>query len=186
MPTILHDCFIIKVAQDIDAQLKTIGLETGKTGQFARDLTWLGSGRIFLLPRPSKREPDASFRHIEAEYPGVIIEVSYSQKRKDLPYLADSYLLGSNGSTRVLIGIDIEYQGSHKATVSMWRPEYVWNKEQEVLEFRAVQTAQEEVRDSISINLTLTKQFRCSATKMALHQAHLVYVYNFKTSPTKS
>jgi hypothetical protein len=184
MPTTLHECFIIKVAQDIDAQLKTIGLETGKTGQFARDLTWLGSERIFLLPRPSKREPDASFRHVEAKYPGVIIEVSYSQKRKDLPHLADSYLLDSNGSTRVLIGIDIEYRGSHKATVSMWRPEYVWNGGRE--EFRAVQTAQEEVRGSIPINLTLTEQFRCSATKMALHQTHLVYVYIFKTLPTKS
>jgi hypothetical protein len=186
MPTILHDRFIIQVAQDIDAQLDTIGLETGKTGQFARDLEWLGSGRIFLAPKLSTREPDASFRHVDAEYPGVVIEISYSQKRKDLPRLADSFLLDSNGSTRVFIGIDIEYRGSHKATVSIWRPKYIWNEEQEVLEFRAVQTAQEEVRDSIPINLTLTEQFRCSATKMALHQAHLVYVYNFKTSPTKS
>jgi hypothetical protein len=184
MPTILHDRFIIQVAQDIDAQLDTIGLETGKTGQFARDLEWLGSGKIFLAPKLSTREPDASFRHVDAEYPGVVIEVSYSQKRKDLPHLADSYLLGSDGSTRVFIGIDIEYRGSHKATVSIWRPQYVWNGGQE--EFRAVQTAQGEVRGSIPINLTLTEQFRCSATKMALHQAHLVYVYNFKTSPTKS
>jgi hypothetical protein len=155
----LHERFISQVVEDIVAQLNKVGLETRERGRFARDIGHVGSSRISLLsssskpPTPSRREPDASFRHIDAEYPGVVIEVSYSQKRDDLPRLADDYLLGSDGSTRVLIGLDVEYRGSRKATVSIWRPQYTLNGEQE--EFRAVQTVQEEVYDNIQVISTL-------------------------------
>ena len=51
----------------------------------------------------------------------MVIEVSYSQKRKDLPRLADDYILGSDGNIRLVVGIDIEYR-SKCATLSMSRP----------------------------------------------------------------
>ncbi|KAK5012936.1 hypothetical protein LTR16_001959 [Cryomyces antarcticus] len=148
MPTTLHERFTAAVEEDIVGQLKTIGMGLGRAAQFARDVRDVRSSRIFLASDESrssrsKREPDASFRHIDAEFPGVVVEVSYSQKREDLARLADDYLLGSDGSTRVLIGLDIEYRGSRKATVSMWRPQYIMNAEQE--ELRAVQTVQNEV-----------------------------------------
>ena len=71
----------------------------------------------------SKHVPDASFWHEDAEYPGVIIEVAYSQKRKKLGRLAEDYLLDSDASVQVVIGLDIEYgnKGSRKATLSVWR-----------------------------------------------------------------
>jgi hypothetical protein len=46
-----------------------------------------------------RHEPDAVFEHLEAQYPGVVIEASFTQKRKDLPRLADSYILGSDGNS---------------------------------------------------------------------------------------
>jgi hypothetical protein len=86
----------------------------------------------------SKDEPDTSFWHDDAVYPGVIIEISYSQKRKTLGRLAEDYLLDSDGSVQVVVGLDIEYgrkgsckstsrkstsrkSTSRKATLSVWR-----------------------------------------------------------------
>jgi hypothetical protein len=53
----------------------------------------------------------------------VIIEVAYSQKRKRLGRLAEEYLLDSDASVQVVVGLDIEYgkKGSCKATLSVWR-----------------------------------------------------------------
>lgn len=44
-----------------------------------------------------------------ADYPGIVIQTSFSQKRKDLPKLAEDYILGSIGNITVVIGLDIEY-----------------------------------------------------------------------------
>ncbi|KAI9771579.1 MAG: hypothetical protein M1839_002772 [Geoglossum umbratile] len=64
--------------------------------------------------------PDAAFRHNEAGYPSIVIETSFPQKRKDLARLADNYILGFYGNIGVVIGLDIEYCGSKRATVSVW------------------------------------------------------------------
>ncbi|KAF2844319.1 hypothetical protein T440DRAFT_523590 [Plenodomus tracheiphilus IPT5] len=72
----------------------------------------------------SKYEPDASFRHEDAQYPGVIIEVAYSQKKTRLGRLAENYLLDSDANVRVVVGLDIAYsKKSRKATLSVWRPQ---------------------------------------------------------------
>ncbi|KAK4245721.1 hypothetical protein C7999DRAFT_33936 [Corynascus novoguineensis] len=65
--------------------------------------------------------PDGSFTHEDTTELGVILEVSHSQKFQDLPFLADEYILGSNGLTQAVIGIDLEYQGKG-ARVQVWRP----------------------------------------------------------------
>lgn len=74
-----------------------------------------------LLSKDSKHEPNPSFWHDDAEYPGVIIEVSYSQKKKMLGRIAEDYLLDSDASVQVVVGLDIEYgkKGSRQATLSV-------------------------------------------------------------------
>ena len=57
-----------------------------------------------------KYEPDASFRHDDARYPGVIIEDAYSQKMKRLDLLAENYPMDSDTDVRVIVGLDIEYE----------------------------------------------------------------------------
>jgi len=71
----------------------------------------------------SKHEPDASFWHDDAQYPDVIIEAAYSQKGRRLSRLAEDYLLDSDASAQVVVGLNIEYgrKGSRKATLSVWR-----------------------------------------------------------------
>lgn len=99
--------------------------------------------------RISKYQPDTSFWHDEAEYPGVVIEVAYSQKRRRLDRLAEDYLLDSDANIRVVIGLDIEYgkQGSRKATLSVWRTDLFHTPNGD--ELRVVQEAVDETfRDS--------------------------------------
>jgi hypothetical protein len=69
--------------------------------------------------------PDAAFCYRGAYWPQVVIEVSHSTKRKRLRELADTYLVRSAGNIALTIGIDIEYDKSEKAVISVWRPQYV-------------------------------------------------------------
>ncbi|KAI9766489.1 MAG: hypothetical protein M1839_004893 [Geoglossum umbratile] len=54
----------------------------------------------------------------------VMMDASFSQKRKDLPRLAKGYILGSMGNIAVVIGLDIEYRKTKRATFSIWQPEW--------------------------------------------------------------
>jgi hypothetical protein len=69
----------------------------------------------------------------------VVIEVSYSQKRKDLPRLADDYILGSDARIRAVVGVDVDYRGK-MATLSIWRPQIEINDagEEESVAFRTL------------------------------------------------
>jgi hypothetical protein len=110
MPSPFHDQFIVFVVMEIQRQLSLIASRQDPSAEYTRKVRPSGSLKMdFDDPNRSKHEPDASFRHKDASYPGAIIEVSFSQKRKDMPYLADDYLLGSNGDNRVIVGLDIEY-----------------------------------------------------------------------------
>jgi len=86
---------------EISKQLELISLisHCGDSGaDFAARIASWGCARIFLKEdypdRDSqgtrvfhRREPDAQFQHRDAEYPGVVLETSYSQDGKDLKKL---------------------------------------------------------------------------------------------------
>ncbi|KAI9761714.1 MAG: hypothetical protein M1840_001718 [Geoglossum simile] len=77
----------------------------------------------------SKHSPDGSLACAEANYPGIVVETSFSPKHKDLPKLAEDYILSSLGNISVVIGFDIDYRGTKKGTVSVWRPEEGFHKD---------------------------------------------------------
>ncbi|KAJ5965984.1 hypothetical protein N7481_012698, partial [Penicillium waksmanii] len=62
----------------------------------------------------SQREPDASSKHRRARYPGVIIEVCYSQKGRCVSHLANEYILNTDGSVNAVVALYIDYKGSKK------------------------------------------------------------------------
>jgi hypothetical protein len=138
MPTLLHEVFIERVVEEIKCRLRTIAEGESRSKYFAQKIKHNGSGRLTFQSAEDddtqttiKREPDAEFKHEDAHWPGVVIEVSYSQKTKALPHLADNYILETNGNIRVVVGLDIDYK-TKKATVSMWRPQYVTTQQGEV------------------------------------------------------
>jgi len=128
MPRPLHYLLAGAVAEDLRWQLRSIASGTGPAAIFAQKIRNTVSATIEFPGSPApKHSPDGSFKHIKAKYPGMVIEVSYSQKKKDLPLLASDYIIGSRGSIQVVVGIDLEYTGK-KATLSVWRPQIRRNK----------------------------------------------------------
>lgn len=152
MPTYIHEFFMKEVELAIWRQLEAIGAGSGNAALFARKVRLGGSARIYLpfdgdRTTRSQHEPDATFWHRDATYPGIIIEVSYSQKRKDLSRLAETYLLDSDNNVRAVVGLDIEYGStalpSRKATLSVWRTHVFHTAEGR--ELRVVQQIADEV-----------------------------------------
>jgi hypothetical protein len=156
MPTEIHERFIDKVEDDIRSQLKIIQNGSDKKAEFAQKVHPARSTLIRLgasTPSKSKYEPDASFRHKEAQYPGVIVEVAYSQKKPCLDRLAENYILDSDASIRAVVCVHIEYGNmeSRKATLSVWRPKLFTTDDG--LELRAVEEVADEVGPILSITL---------------------------------
>ncbi|KAF7519532.1 hypothetical protein PCG10_009937 [Penicillium crustosum] len=131
MPSPLHDVFCAKIVEEISRQLKQFQGSEDPSATFANEVEHLATSRIMIPDEIrdgkqsySKREPDASFKHRRARYPGVIIEVCYSQKSQRVSHLADEYILNTDGSVNAVIALDVDYKGSKKATITVWRPEY--------------------------------------------------------------
>jgi hypothetical protein len=129
MPTAVHELFIARVEDAILSRLKSIREGSDGTATFAQKVNPARSTEIRFpaesnpSDRKSKYEPDTSFWHDDAQYPGVVIEVAYSQKRERLDRLAEDYLLDSDASVQAVVGLDIGYgkKGSRKATLTVWR-----------------------------------------------------------------
>ncbi|KAF4629889.1 hypothetical protein G7Y89_g8261 [Cudoniella acicularis] len=154
IPTSTHEYIIARVVSEIEKQLQMIAP--------AADIKHLGSPRLELVVEDSDEEdsrkdahiqdgdghasressatarydthePDAAFGDREDKYPGVVLEVAYSQKKKDLRDLAERYILGSDGNIRIVVGLGLDYQ-QEKAGISIWRPEIVMDHGSEHLE----------------------------------------------------
>ncbi|KAE8147062.1 hypothetical protein BDV25DRAFT_161188, partial [Aspergillus avenaceus] len=131
-PSPLHDILCAKIVDEISRQLSQFQQIDGPVADFTKEVEHFATSRI-LIPEDtedgrqiySRREPDASFGHRQAHYPGVIVEVCYSQKRRRVAHLADEYILNTDGSVNAVLAFDIDYRDSKRATVTVWRPDYV-------------------------------------------------------------
>lgn len=149
MPSGIHEIFLHSVVKALEQQISVIASSQSPSADFAQNISYYGSTTIFFDdPDYGKHDPDASFYHSQAQYPGIVLEVSYSQKRKDLARLADEYILGSDGNIPVVVGLDIEYSGK-EATLSIWRPQFLVNDAGEE-ELQAEQTVINQVWTSTS------------------------------------
>ncbi|ESZ91860.1 hypothetical protein SBOR_7766 [Sclerotinia borealis F-4128] len=126
--THFHAIIISEVVTELTRQLDSIASSESPSAEFAQEINLIGSTTIgFEDPKYSKHDPDAQFLHSGARYPGVVLEVSNSRKRKDLKRLAEDYIYETNGDIRFMIGIDIDYRGSKEATLSVWQPQIIAN-----------------------------------------------------------
>lgn len=136
MPTPVHDFFATSVAGEISKLLERLAEQGNSASEFAAKISNGGSSRIFLRDGTTEdgqqadssnflqRQPDAQFQHCDAVYPGVVLEVSYSQRGENLKKAANDYILHSNGDIKAVIGIDVNYGGTKESTISLWRPSY--------------------------------------------------------------
>ncbi|EOA82634.1 hypothetical protein ACJQWK_04790 [Exserohilum turcicum] len=154
MPTAVHELFIARIEDSVLSQLKIIREGSDDAAAFAQKVNAARSTEIRFPATDdssgnrSKHEPDASFWHDKAQYPGVIIEVAYSQKKTRLHRLAEKYLLDSDASVQVVVGFDIRYgvKESLEATLSVWRPQF--HQTNDGVELRVVEeVADEAFRD---------------------------------------
>jgi hypothetical protein len=133
----------------------------------------------------SKYDPDASFWHDEAQYPGVIIEVAYSQKRR-LDRLAEDYLMDSDASVRVVVGLDVKSgkRGTSEATLSVWRTSLFPTADGEELELRVVKEVADQVFAALIHScLFSTPNIFPRRSVIDKETLHITQVYNF-TYPT--
>lgn len=158
MPTAVHERFTASVDDAVVAGIARLAerWSASEDGQeVAEELKKVYKGRSATLemcaPRLEKssqdtsapsdaaeavvrRSPDASFYHpAQPDLPCLVLEVGYSQRRKHLPRLAESYVADSRHAIRCVVGLDISYpnlrgkEGDAKevdktATASVWRP----------------------------------------------------------------
>ena len=123
MPSLIHEHLLAVIEGEIISQLITIRTSNGPAALLAGQIESYRSSTIYLEDE-SRRDPDSQFIHEAAKYPGVVIEVAYTQSGKNLSKLADHYIVESSGKISMVIGLSVDYQGSKKATISIWYPMY--------------------------------------------------------------
>ena len=122
MPSPVHDSFAKNVGLEITKQIDQIANKGGDDPyiNLAKQIETATTNDIRL--GDSKCSPDWQFRHERARWPGVVIEVGYSQQRKAIEKLAHAYVAESDGGIHVILGLNIEYQRpGQEATMSIWR-----------------------------------------------------------------
>ncbi|KAL9119288.1 MAG: hypothetical protein Q9187_004157 [Circinaria calcarea] len=121
-----HEAVTWTIIASVFTQLQKLGTGDGPVATYAREILNLNTARIWLTHGELvfEKSPDSQFIHSEAFFPGVIFETSYSQDKKNLKRLAKTYILGSNGDIRVVVGIDMEYPDISSASVSLWQVKY--------------------------------------------------------------
>ena len=133
--TNLHEMFQGQFAWPITKQLHELAKGTGASALFAAIIRCIGHADLEFSSGDawfSRRSPDASYRCRRARYPGVVLEIAYSEKAQDLGRLAKDWIMDSRGNIRLVIGLDIDYgkrmlgkeSESLKAVLSMWRPQF--------------------------------------------------------------
>ncbi|KAF4629030.1 hypothetical protein G7Y89_g9119 [Cudoniella acicularis] len=141
-PTATHKSFSEQVSQETKAQLDRIASGSDEAARFAARISSVRSGSIQLREFDSdddieidqpyiQRQPDEQFQHEEAEYPGVMYEIAWSQDGRELGKAAWTYIQYSNANIKAVVGFELGY-GNKEARISMWQPHYLkerWNLE---------------------------------------------------------
>jgi len=116
MPSPLHDIFALRLQEVISRELKA--LEEPKIHTIIQSIKIAATSdlQFGITPTKGKKSLDRSFRFSGAKHPPLVIEVTNSQKRDDLPPLAESYVEHTKGRTKTIITIDLEYIAPNKRT----------------------------------------------------------------------
>ncbi|KAF2220216.1 hypothetical protein BDZ85DRAFT_267365 [Elsinoe ampelina] len=146
MPSSPHDSLARRLGYLIYDQLKDVAAGDDKASEFARNVHLVGSADITYEISGARKitQPDESFKHDEMAFPGVILEMAFSQTLKDLRRKAKDHIYDSDGNIRAVVGLKLPYgvDASQKiATLHVWRPEVSATGPTGQLEFHTSETA---------------------------------------------
>jgi hypothetical protein len=124
MPSIIHEKVNQLISDSIKKQLATIEITSNNesTKRLIQSISSTGSGNIKLFDVDGHREPDQQFAIEDCYYPGVVIEVAYSQSFEELERKADDLIVNSEGNIQLVIGLETESKKAFK--ISAWRPDF--------------------------------------------------------------
>ena len=128
----VHEILGSYILHDISTQLDAMRSGNDSVATIAQNIIHTGSATIYFEDGGT-HDPDIEFRYKSAQYPGVVIEIAYTQSGKDLQKLADHYIVESSGNIQTVIGISVNYQGAKEATLSIWHPKYGLDEQGEYL-----------------------------------------------------
>ena len=167
MLSCIHEILINRVTDSIKNQLINISTTSNEpTKRLIQDIEALGCSNIVLYGSGKFRSPDGQFAVADSYYPGVVIEIAYSQSFQSLRWKAQDLIVNSSGNIQLVIGLEVESNKAYK--ISAWRPDFIRFENQDTVRMRAV-IEQDVIRDNDG-NLksgSLTFQLRDFANNLA-------------------
>lgn len=130
MPSRGHEVIVSRLRAKISQGLKDSATQNGiphSSREFALiPNSELGSADVkYWSPKfegkRQTRSPDAQFHTEPKDDPSLVIEVAWTQSRKNLQQLAYDYILGTKARVRTVVGFDVDVSAGRSATVLVWR-----------------------------------------------------------------
>lgn len=132
----LHEHVSRRIFMKLANQIETLSKRDTNSEELNQVLSkpfyMTGSARITSRNKSHGKSPDESFRYPDCTYPGLVIEVSWLQRPKELPKRAKEFITKSKGDVRTVISIDINDSYAKRqmgmpgeAKFSVWRANWV-------------------------------------------------------------
>ncbi|KIX96536.1 uncharacterized protein Z520_07802 [Fonsecaea multimorphosa CBS 102226] len=122
MGTVFHSIFAYNVGDQVANDLRIRKYHPEKLiADFAAQIKQRTDSPVDFAEDGSWHSPDVAFAHIGAYYPGVVFEISFSEKKLPLQELAQQYFRGSDGEVQVVVGFDIEFPDAKKGKFMVWK-----------------------------------------------------------------
>ena len=142
----IHGFVAVMISDSIKTQLAAIKEASDEpTKRLIQSIRDLSSRQIKLYGSDSRRAPDRQFLIKGSYYPGVVIELAYSQSFESLRWKAQDLIVNSDGRIQLVIGLEIEGKKSYK--ISAWRADFIRSEDKVTVRMKAV-IEQDVIRDS--------------------------------------
>lgn len=120
MPSLAHDLCANMLTSSILSKLRDL-CASPEERQFVSRIANRGSADVKALNTSDIHQPDSFIIHYRVPQHGLVVEISYSQKRKKLQELAEFYIRQSVLEIQMLIALDFDYGRTEKVTLLTWR-----------------------------------------------------------------
>ncbi|OAP55642.1 hypothetical protein AYL99_09794 [Fonsecaea erecta] len=157
-PGDLHSYFITMLSDEIERQMQhyrengtfvvsKFVKETARDTDFEVELPASQTGRTTL-------HLDLNFRHHNRSQPRVIIQVATTQPAELLGDIAEAAIMETKGEAVLVIGVKLSYPNSKRATISVWRSDWLSSQTKLGVSVKTIVNCQEFIRDDGSLNLS--------------------------------